>query len=58
MRGSDKMCIQKSVDTREIGERVKQLRKSRGITQDDLGAVLGDKITGKPLSAGHAARRT
>ena len=52
MRGSDKMRIQKSVDTREIGERVKQLRKSRGITQDDLGAVLGDKITGKPLSRG------
>lgn len=46
------MRIQKSVDTREIGERVKQLRKSRGITQDDLGAVLGDKTTGKPLSRG------
>ena len=46
------MRIQKSVDTKEIGERVKQLRKSRGITQDELGSVLGDKITGKPLSRG------
>ena len=46
------MRIQKSVDTRGIGERVRQLRKSRGITQDELGVVLGDKITGKPLSRG------
>lgn len=46
------MRIQKSVDTKEIGERVRQLRKSRGITQDELGVVLGDKITGKPLSRG------
>ena len=30
------MRIQKSVNTREIGERVRQLRKSRGITQDEL----------------------
>ena len=46
------MRIQKSINTKEIGERVKQLRKSRGITQDDLGVVLGDKIAGKPLSRG------
>jgi transcriptional regulator with XRE-family HTH domain len=46
------MRIQKSVNTKEIGERVKQLRKSRGITQDELGVVLGDKTTGKPLSRG------
>ena len=46
------MRIQKSVDTREIGERVRQLRKSRGITQDELGVILGDKTTGKPLSRG------
>ena len=52
MKGSDRMHIQKSVDTKEIGERVKQLRKSRGITQDDLGVILGDKTTGKPLSRG------
>lgn len=46
------MRIQKSVNTKEIGERVRQLRKSRGITQDDLGIVLGDKSTGKALSRG------
>lgn len=46
------MRIQESVNTKEIGERVKQLRKARGITQDDLGVVLGDKTTGKPLSRG------
>jgi len=49
------MRIQKSVNTKEIGERVRQLRKSRGITQDELGVVLGDKITGKPLSRGQVS---
>lgn len=49
------MRIQKSVNTREIGERVKQLRKSRGITQDQLGEVLGDKVSGKPLSRGQVS---
>lgn len=46
------MQIQKSFDTRKLGERVRQLRKSRGITQDELGYALGDKVTGKPLSRG------
>ena len=46
------MRIQKTVNTREIGERVRQLRKERMITQDELGMVLGDKVTGKPLSRG------
>lgn len=46
------MRIQKSVNTRKIGERVRQLRKARGITQDELGFALGDKTTGKPLSRG------
>ena len=46
------MQIQKTVNTREIGERVRQLRKERMITQDELGVVLGDKVTGKPLSRG------
>lgn len=50
-----KMNIQKSVDTREIGERIKQLRKSKGITQDELGKILGDKTTGKPLSRGQVS---
>lgn len=46
------MKIQNSVSTRVIGERIKQLRKSRGITQDELGIVLGDRTTGKSLSRG------
>ena len=46
------MRIQKTVNTRKIGERVRQLRKERGITQDELGYALGDKTTGKPLSRG------
>lgn len=46
------MRIQRTVDTREIGERVRQLRKEKMITQDELGVVLGDKVTGKPLSRG------
>lgn len=46
------MQIQKSLNTREIGKRVRQLRKSRGITQDELGCALGDKTIGKPLSRG------
>lgn len=49
------MRIQKSLNTKEIGERVRQLRKSRGITQDELGSVLGDKTTGKPLSRGQVS---
>ena len=50
-----KMIIQKSLNTREIGERVRQLRKARGITQDELGIVLGDRLTGKPLSRGQVS---
>lgn len=49
------MRIQKTLNTKEFGERVKQLRKSRGITQDELGVVLGDKTTGKPLSRGQVS---
>ncbi len=49
------MRIQKSVNTIEIGERVKNLRKSRGITQDELGVILGDKTTGKPMSRGQVS---
>lgn len=44
------MKIQNSIDTKEIGERIKKLRKSRSLTQDELGVILGDKTTGKPLS--------
>ena len=49
------MRIQQTLNTKEIGERVKQLRKSRGITQDELGLVLGDRTTGKPLSRGQVS---
>lgn len=49
------MRIQQAVNTKEIGERVKKLRKVRNITQDELGAVLGDRTTGKPLSRGQVS---
>ena len=49
------MIIQQSLNTKEIGERVRQLRKARSITQDELGIVLGDKLTGKPLSRGQVS---
>lgn len=49
------MQIQKTLDTKEIGGRVRQLRKARNITQDELGVVLGDKTTGKPLSRGQVS---
>lgn len=49
------MIIQQSLNTREIGKRVRQLRKARAITQDELGIVLGDKLTGKPMSRGQVS---
>ena len=49
------MRIQKSVNTKEIGERIRQLRKARHITQDELGVALGDRTTGKPLSRGQVS---
>lgn len=49
------MHTQKSVNTKQIGERIRQLRKARGITQDDLGVILGDRTTGKPLSRGQVS---
>ena len=49
------MRIQKTVDTTRIGERVKEMRRARGITQDELGVVLGNKTTGKPLSRGQVS---
>ena len=50
-----KMIIQQSLNTKEIGARVRQLRKARAITQDELGIVLGDKLTGKSLSRGQVS---
>lgn len=49
------MQIQKSIDTSEIGKRVRKLRKDRAITQDELGIILGDITTGKPLSRGQVS---
>lgn len=49
------MQIQKTLDTKEIGRRVRQLRKAKNITQDELGVVLGDRTTGKPLSRGQVS---
>lgn len=49
------MRIQKTLDTTEIGKRVRQLRKTRSITQDELGVILGDRTTGKPLSRGQVS---
>lgn len=49
------MRIQKSIDTSEIGKRVRKLRKDRAITQDELGIILGDITTGKPLSRGQVS---
>lgn len=49
------MKIQKSLDTTEIGKRVKQLRKARSMKQDELGYILRDKATGKPLSRGQVS---
>lgn len=41
------MKIQKSIDTKEIGEKIKHLRKSRSMTQDELGTVLGGLSRGQ-----------
>lgn len=49
------MRIQKAINTKEIGERIRQLRKARHITQDELGVILGDRTTGKPLSRGQVS---
>ena len=49
------MQIQKSIDTSEIGKRVRKLRKDRAITQDELGIILGDRTTGNPLSRGQVS---
>lgn len=49
------MQLQKTLNTKEIGERIKRLRKTKGITQDELGVVLGNKTTGKPLSRGQVS---
>jgi len=49
------MQIQQTLNTKEIGGRIRQLRKARGIKQDELGVILGDRTTGKPLSRGQVS---
>lgn len=41
------MKIQKSLDTKEIGARIKRLRKARNLRQDELGEVLGGLSRGQ-----------
>lgn len=40
------------IDSKEIGRRIKELRKARSLKQDDLSLVLKDRKTGVPLSRG------
>lgn len=47
------MKLQQALDTKEIGSRVRQLRKARSMKQDDLGMILGDG--NKPLSRGQVS---
>lgn len=39
--------LQKSFDTKEIGEKIRQLRKSRSMRQDELGEILGGLSRGQ-----------
>lgn len=39
--------IHKSLDTKEIGEKIRQLRKARSMKQDELGEVLGGLSRGQ-----------
>lgn len=47
--------LQKSFDTKEVGRKIRQLRKARSMKQDELGIILGDKETGKPISRGQVS---
>lgn len=44
-----------NIESKEIGQRVKQLRKARHLKQDDLSEVLRDRKTGEPLSRGQVS---
>lgn len=39
--------IQKSFDTKEVGEKIRQLRKARSMKQDELGEILGGLSRGQ-----------
>ena len=41
-----------NIESKEIGLRVRQLRKARNLKQDDLSLILKDRKTGEPLSRG------
>lgn len=41
------MKLQQSLDTKEIGTRIRQLRKARSMKQDELGDVLGGLSRGQ-----------
>lgn len=41
------MKIQKSINTKDIGAKIKHLRKMRSMTQDELGVVLGGLSRGQ-----------
>ena len=43
------MKMQKTFDNAEIGKRVRQLRKSRNMKQDELGIILGDHSVDPPI---------
>lgn len=47
------MKLQQALDTKEIGAKVRQLRKARSLKQDDLGIILGDGEV--PLSRGQVS---
>lgn len=39
--------IQKSFDTKNVGEKIRQLRKARSMKQDELGEILGGLSRGQ-----------
>lgn len=43
------MKLQKAFDTKEIGKKVRELRKARNIKQEELGIVLGDHSVNPPI---------
>ena len=44
-----------NIESKEIGLRVRQLRKARNLKQDDLCLILKDRKTGEPLSRGQVS---
>ena len=44
-----------NIESKEIGLRVRQLRKARNLKQDDLCLILRDRKTNEPLSRGQVS---